>query len=147
MTHCNFDAQGAAMWHEDAEEIKATILVVDDERPIADLIQKILTKAGHRAEVVYSGSDAVRKAGKLKPHVIIMDISMPDMDGYEATGQIRELPELREVPIIFLTGRSAREDGGRAFARGASAYVRKPFTHDQIRDLVGLALQSVFRDG
>jgi len=135
------------MWHEDAENRNATILVVDDEETIADLIQKILTKEGYRVEAVYSGADAVRKAGELRPHLIIMDIAMPDMDGYEATGQIKELPELKEVPIIFLTGKSAREDGGRAFAQGATAYVRKPFTHDQIRDLVCLTLQSVFRTG
>jgi len=134
------------MWQEETDRRKATILVVDDEKPIADLIQKILAQEGHLAHTANTGDEAVRKAGELKPNLIIMDITMPGMDGYEATERIKASEDLKNVPVIFLTGKSAQEDGGRAFARGGAAYVRKPFSSVQIRDLVNLTLQSVFND-
>ena len=125
----------------------ATILVVEDEQPIADLIQKILAKEGHNVHTACTGAEGVRKAIELKPNLIMMDITMPEMDGYEATQQIKANESLKDVPVIFLTGKSAQEDGGRAFARGGVAYVRKPFSNVQIRDLVDLTLQSVFDIG
>ncbi|MCP4684896.1 MAG: response regulator [bacterium] len=132
------------MRSETDDRRKAIILVVDDEKPIADLIQKILEKEGHIAHTAGTGAEAVRRAAELKPTLIIMDITMPEMDGYEATQQIKTNAELKDVPVIFLTGKSAQEDGGRAFAEGGVSYVRKPFSNVQIRDLVNLTLQSVF---
>lgn len=129
-----------------AEPQRATILVVDDEPPIAELIQKILAQEGHNAHIAGNGAEAVSKAEQLQPNLIIMDITMPGMDGYEATQKIKSNELLKDVPVIFLTGKSAQEDGGRAFAKGGTAYVRKPFSNDQLRDFVNLTLQSIFHD-
>jgi len=131
------------MQSDTVDSRKATILVVDDEKPIADLIQTILEQEGHIVHTANTGAEAVRKATEYIPTLIITDITMPEMDGYEATQQIKACAQLKDVPVIFLTGKSAQEDGGQAFARGGVAYVRKPFSNAQIRELVNLTLQSV----
>lgn len=122
---------------------KATILVVDDEPAISGLIETILSKDGYDVAVASTGLEGISLAAKLRPDLILMDITMPDIDGYEATRQIKADPYLKDIPVIFLTGRSATEDGGRAFATGGLTYMRKPFNNQQLRDLVNLAVQSL----
>lgn len=122
---------------------KAHILVVDDEPAVSGLIETVLSKDGYQVSVASSGFEGISLAAKLHPSLILMDISMPDIDGYEATKQIKGDPFLKDIPVIFLTGRSASEDGGRAFATGGLTYMRKPFTNQQLRDLVNLAIQSL----
>lgn len=119
---------------------KAKILVVDDDPAIGGLIAAILGKDGYVVSVANSGTVGVHMAEQERPNLILMDISMPDMDGYEATKQIKASPTLADTPVIFLTGRSASEDGGRAFCSGGLTFMRKPFTAQQLRDLVALAV-------
>ena len=117
--------------------------MVDDESSITGLLSKILALDGHTVHVAGTGSEAVRTASDLKPDLIVMDITMPEMDGYEATARIKEDPALKETPVIFLTGKSVEEDAGRAFAQGGLTFVCKPFSNQQIRDLVNLTLDSL----
>ncbi len=77
------------------------------------------------------------------PNLVLMDITMPDGDGYDTTQRLKQIPQLKHVPVIFLTGRSPQEDGGRSFHAGGLTYVKKPFGAKQLQDLVDLALQSV----
>jgi len=121
-----------------------TILVVDDDESVAGLLQAILSRDGHSVHTAGDGDEAVRLASELKPSLIFMDIAMPGMNGYEATANIKQLPGMKDTPVIFLSGKSAEEDGGRAFAQGGLTYLRKPFSNQQIRDLVNLTLQSMF---
>ena len=121
----------------------ATILVVDDEEVIVDLLLDILQREGYQVHCVRSGRQAVDIAMKVRPDLIIMDILMPDLDGYSATELIKQNSSLKDVPVIFLTGRSAEEDGGKAFATGATTFMRKPFKKQQITDLVNLAFMSL----
>ncbi len=120
-----------------------TILVIDDEDAITGLMMAILTKEGYTVNIAGNGVDGVASASQCKPDIIFMDITMPDMDGYQATSQIKQNPALRDVPIIFLSGKSASEDGGRSFATGGTTYMRKPFTSQQLRDMVALTLMSI----
>ncbi len=121
----------------------ATILVVDDEEVIVDLLMNILQREGYQVHCVRSGRQAVEIAMKVRPDLIIMDILMPDLDGYGATELIKRNSSLKDVPVIFLTGRSAEEDGGKAFATGATTFMRKPFKKQQITDLVNLTFMSL----
>ncbi len=121
----------------------AVVLVIDDEETITGLVEAILTKEGYTVHKAANGLDGISVASQVRPNLILMDITMPDMDGYEATSQIKQIPSLKGVPIIFLTGKSASEDGGRAFATGGLTFMRKPFTAQQLKDLVNLALLSV----
>jgi CheY-like chemotaxis protein len=121
------------------------ILVIDDEEAVTGVIQAVLSREGYRVHLAHDGAEGVKLASQVQPDLIIMDITMPGMDGYEATERLKQDPQLADVPIIFLTGKSASEDGGRAFAKGGVSYVRKPFTSQQLRDLVALAMQSLDR--
>ncbi len=125
------------------EKPDTSILIADDEESVRELLSTMFTKDGHAVYTAATGTEAVRIAYEKKPSLIIMDITMPEMDGYEATSRIKEDPELKETPVIFLTGKSAQEDGGRAFAKGGLTFVRKPFNCSQIRDLVDLTMQAM----
>ncbi len=120
-----------------------SILIADDEESVRELLSTMFTREGHAVYTAATGTEAVRIALDKKPSLIIMDITMPEMDGYEATSRIKEDPALKETPVIFLTGKSAQEDGGRAFAKGGLTFVRKPFNGSQIRDLVCLTMQTL----
>ena len=120
----------------------ATILVADDEPVIVNLLERILTRDGHTVVTASCGADALEQAREHAPELILMDISMPDMDGYEATSRIKSLPGMGQTRVIFLTGKSPDEDGGRSFAVGGAAFLCKPFKDHQIRDIVMLALRS-----
>lgn len=122
---------------------KGTILVVDDEEIVVALLRSILEPEGYLVHCGRSGREAVEIAIKTHPDLIIMDIVMPDLDGYRVTELIKQNPTMHDVPVIFLTGRTAEEDGGKAFANGATSFLRKPFKHRQIADLVKLTMLSV----
>lgn len=70
---------------------------------------------------------------------------MPDLNGYQVTEQIKNSPKLAQIPVIFLSGKPASEDGGRAFEAGAVSYIKKPFSNKQLCDIVELAMQSTAR--
>ena len=120
----------------------ATILIVDDEPHMVDLLRTVLSKAGHHVITAACGRLALDSALGHVPDLILMDISMPDWDGYETTVRIKKHQKLQDIPVIFLSGRSEEEDGGRSFAIGAAMFLRKPFKVSQIRDVVNLALKT-----
>ncbi len=121
----------------------ATILVVDDDKTITSLIRTILEKDGHTVIVANRGEDGLRLAKEKKPDLVIVDIGMPDIDGYQVSSTLKSEAELRDIPILFLSGRDPGEDRGRSFASGGLTYIRKPFSNQQIRDMVRLTLQSL----
>jgi two-component system alkaline phosphatase synthesis response regulator PhoP len=106
---------------------KATqILVVDDEQDILELIRHTLNKEGYDVHVAANGQQAVEKAKKIKPSLILMDVMMPVMDGMEACRQLKEDPETSGLPIIFLTARSEEFAELAGFEAGADDYISKP---------------------
>ena len=106
---------------------KATkILVVDDEQDILELIRHTLNKEGYEVHVAANGQQAVEKAKKIKPNLILMDVMMPVMDGMEACRQLKEDPETSELAIIFLTARSEEFAELAGFEAGADDYISKP---------------------
>jgi len=127
----------------DTSSKTGTILVIDDEPAVTGSIQAVLTKEGYQVYLAHDGLEGVRLASKVNPDLIIMDIGMPGMDGYRAAEQLKQTPEVKDVPIIFLTGKSASEDAGMAFAKGGVSFVCKPFSGKQLRDLITLAMQSL----
>lgn len=106
---------------------KATkILVVDDEQDILELIRHTLNKEGYEVHVAANGQQAVEKALKIKPDLILMDVMMPVMDGMEACRQLKENPETSDLAIIFLTARSEEFAELAGFEAGADDYMAKP---------------------
>ena len=82
------------------------VLVVDDEQDILELIRHSLAKEGFEVHVAANGAQALEQARKVKPEIIIMDVMMPVMDGMEACRQLKDNPETKNIPVIFLTARS-----------------------------------------
>ncbi|HEY6252547.1 MAG TPA: response regulator [Candidatus Angelobacter sp.] len=93
---------------KDGQSTKPKVLVVDDERVIADTLAIILNQSGFDASAVYTGTDAVHKAQSHKPDLIISDVIMPDMNGIEAAIRIREI--LPECKILLFSGQAATAD-------------------------------------
>ena len=106
--------------------IKKTILIVDDNEDILELLFYNLKSAGYHVEIAKDGLEAIDRAKKSLPELIIMDIMMPKMDGVEACRHIRKLPELADTHIIFLTARVEEYSEIAAFDSGADDYLMKP---------------------
>lgn len=106
------------------KEIK--ILLVDDEPDILEIVGYNLSQEGYQITTAANGKDAVAKAKKELPHLIIMDVMMPEMDGMEACENIRKIPELSNVIITFLTARSEDYSQVAGFDAGADDYIAKP---------------------
>jgi two-component system alkaline phosphatase synthesis response regulator PhoP len=102
------------------------VLIVDDEADIAELLQYNLTKEGYEVKVASDGKKAIETAKTFLPHLILMDIMMPNMDGVEAGRRLRELPELSHTFIIYLTARAEEYSEVAAFDVGADDYITKP---------------------
>ena len=102
------------------------ILLVDDEPDILEFMEYNLRKEGYTVLIGKNGKEAVEIAKKEKPHLIVMDIMMPVMDGIEACRQIRELPALKNVIIAFLTARNEEYSQVAGFDVGADDYISKP---------------------
>jgi two-component system, OmpR family, alkaline phosphatase synthesis response regulator PhoP len=102
------------------------ILLVDDEQDILEIVGYNLAQEGYQITTAINGKEAVEKAKKEVPHLIIMDVMMPEMDGMEACENIRKIPELKNVIITFLTARSEDYSQVAGFDAGADDYITKP---------------------
>jgi two-component system OmpR family response regulator len=108
----------------------ARLLVVDDEATILELLSGSLRLAGFEVMTASSGAEAVRAAASGRPDLVLLDVMMPDGDGFEALSRIRSAGG--EVPVIFLTARDEVPDRVTGFAVGADDYVTKPFSLDEL---------------
>ena len=117
------------------------ILIAEDERDIRELIGHTLRFAGYDAVLVSNGVDAVEAVGKEKPDLILLDVRMPRMTGYEACKQIKENPETRDIPVVFLSAKGQDKEIELGIASGAVEYILKPFAPTdliaQIKKLLG----------
>lgn len=119
------------------------ILVVDDEVDILELLKYNLKKEGYHVKTVTNGIDAVITAKEFLPDLVLLDIMMPSQDGVETCRQLRELPELEDAFIIFLTARSEEYSEVAAFDIGADDYITKPIKPRALMSRIG----AMFRRG
>jgi len=110
----------------------AKILIVDDEEDILDLVDLSLTADGFDVITARSGPEALEKVREEMPDLILLDISMPDMDGYEVMRRLKGDRRTSSIPIIMLTAASDKRDKVRSFSAGADDYVVKPFDADEL---------------
>jgi two-component system cell cycle response regulator DivK len=104
------------------------ILVVEDQEDNRRILRDLLGNAGFELIEAESGEDALSAVMNRRPDLILMDIQLPLMDGYEATRRIKSNPEMKEVPVIAVTSYALAGDEAKARAAGCSAYVSKPFS-------------------
>ncbi|MFC1745151.1 sensor histidine kinase [Candidatus Riflebacteria bacterium] len=113
------------------EEKKWRILSVDDEPNNLQLLGQIL-KERYQLSFAINGTKALEVAAKVKPDLILLDIMMPDMSGFEVCQKLRENEDLKEIPVIFISAMTATEDKLKAFESGGVDYVTKPFQHPEV---------------
>ncbi len=107
---------------------KKTILVVDDEQDLLDLIEYNLIKEGYNVLKAENGLEGIQAAKDHRPNLVLLDIMMPKMDGIETCEQMRADPELRQIPIIFLTARSDEKTEIEGLNKGADDFITKPIS-------------------
>ena len=109
-----------------------TILVVEDQEDNRTILRDLLTHAGFDVLEAITGEDGVRAAEAHGPDLILMDIQLPLVDGYEATRRIKALPTLRATPVIAVTSYALSGDDEKARAAGCDGYITKPFSPRQL---------------
>src|SRR6185295_20100645 len=105
------------------------ILVIDDEETTVHLISILLERRGYEVIKAFRAEDGLRKAYRTHPDLVLLDIMMPDMDGWEVCHRLRELSD---VPIVFLTARSEIRDVVKGLEMGADDYIVKPYDNDEL---------------
>jgi len=110
----------------------AKILIAEDERDIRDLITFTLRFAGHEVIATANGEEAYQKAQEVVPDLIMMDVRMPRMTGYEACRQMKEIEALKSVPVVFLSAKGQDAEVQAGLEAGAVEYILKPFAPDEL---------------
>ena len=114
----------------------AKILIAEDERDIRDLIAFLLRFAGYEVVTASNGEEAVRLAPKENPDLILMDVRMPRMTGYDACRLIKAEPRLKDIPVVFLSAKGQENEIQTGLVAGAEEYLLKPFAPDQLIERV-----------
>jgi signal transduction histidine kinase len=120
---------------------KADILVVDDEPDVARIISINLDMAGYDVRVAYNGREALQEVEKQKPDCILLDIMMPEIDGWEVLRVLKSDPDTEDIPVIVVTARSTDVDRIKGFSGGAVEYITKPFDPTDLMQQVERALK------
>jgi len=118
------------------ERAKARILVVDDEPEIVKAIRTNLELEGYEVLEAYNGPDALRIARRERPHLMVLDVRMPGMDGWQVLREVRGDPELKEMPVILLTALSSDRDVDKGWELVAHKYLTKPFEPQRLVEAV-----------
>lgn len=134
------------MPHKSIELTSCKVLIVDDNRANIDLLRKMLEPEGYKLSFAISGEQALKLANMGKPDIILLDVMMPEMDGYECCRRLKSNTETRDIPVIFVTAKTETQDIVNGFDVGAVDYVIKPVrraevcarvkTHIQLRTLI-----------
>ncbi|MEY3108856.1 MAG: hypothetical protein RL730_1207, partial [Actinomycetota bacterium] len=106
------------------------VLVVDDEKSISELITTSLRFVGFDVRTAATGAQALRVAEEFKPHALILDVMLPDLDGFEVCRQLRESGQ--EVGVLFLTAKDSTDDKIKGLTLGGDDYVTKPFSLEEL---------------
>ena len=105
------------------------VLVADDDADIRDLVNELLTRSGYDVVEASDGAEALRQFVSQRPDLVVLDVSMPGLDGWEVLGRIRELSD---VPVVMLTARVTEPDKVRGLRSGADDYITKPFGSEEL---------------
>ena len=131
------NADAALMMHELGEKkIRPRALVVDDAPDVTEMIAIFLAHAGYDAVMAFSAPEALAAAQQERFEVVVSDIGMPGMNGYELAAALRALPEYSNVPMVAVTGFPMYDDRGRALNSGFNAHLTKPINPTALLDLI-----------
>ena len=118
----------------------AKILVIDDEPEITDIIETFLENAGYDVKSENSSTIGIERARNYLPDLVLLDIMMPFMDGYEICKELKRGEKTKNIPVVFLTGKDAQSDEGRSFDVGGVLFIKKPFSCERLLEIVKVVL-------
>lgn len=124
------------------DRAKPLILHIDDDPDMRRLIERLLTNRGFRVMMADSGKSAFAALDDVRPDLILLDVTMPEMDGYEVCSRMQENKEFSHIPVVFVTGLGEEQDKARAFAAGGVDYIVKPFKKDLLLQKLRVHLQT-----
>lgn len=119
----------------------ATILIVDDQPENLDLLVRILKQGGYNTRPALNGQLALGAVAHIRPDLIILDIRMPEMDGFEICDRLKADPHARDIPVIFISALDEADEKVRAFQAGAVDYIARPFQHQEVLARVSTHLE------
>jgi twitching motility two-component system response regulator PilH len=108
------------------------VLIVDDTQADRSSLERIVSDAGHQVVLAMSGAQAIERAKRDKPDLILMDVNMPEIDGFAATRMLKADDETKHIPIVFVSGKNQKADVAWGQMLGARGYVTKPYSREQI---------------
>jgi DNA-binding response OmpR family regulator len=108
------------------------ILLVEDEKNIILGVKTCLELVNYKAVVVQDGEKAIEAAVKEQPHLVLLDLMLPKVDGFEVCRQLKSREETKHIPVVVLTAKTAEEDREKARAAGADSYMTKPFRPEEL---------------
>src|SRR5215204_7336806 len=120
----------------------ATVLLVEDTEDNRFMMRRLLEMSGYRVVEAMNGEEAVNLARNESPHLILMDLSLPVIDGLAATRLIRKLPELQSTPIIAVSAHDTSDFQAEAIEAGCNSYVTKPIDFNELEELIAQLLQN-----
>jgi two-component system chemotaxis response regulator CheY len=126
--------------------MESEILVVDDSAAIRKILQRVLRQTGMSIGTIYEAGDGQEALETLRRHridLVLSDINMPKMDGLQLLASVRASPEWRTIPMVMITTEGGETRVAEAVRLGASGYVRKPFTADQIKEKLTGFLEAI----
>jgi DNA-binding response OmpR family regulator len=115
---------------------KNRILIVEDEESLLKLESILLSSKGYQVTGVMDGKSALDEINARKPDLVVLDIMLPELDGFEVCKRIKENPETAGIPVVMLTAKKNSQDYARGMQVGADAYVTKPFKSAQVMELI-----------
>lgn len=116
--------------------MERTVLIIEDEKLIIVSTQMVLEAAGFRVESAINGEEGISKARELRPDLVLLDIMMPGIDGWETLTRLKRDPDTAEIPVIIFTAREHARGHQKSAEMGAADYFRKPFEPDELIELV-----------
>jgi DNA-binding response OmpR family regulator len=128
------------LWSIMSKKIK--VLSIDDEPEVLESLAELLDGAGFQVKSSGDVEMALKIAKEFQPDAIVLDIIMPQMDGYQFCKHLKDNRETENIPVIFLTGVDPQDDSGKAFASGGQLFVKKPFHIEELVEVIKIAVSS-----
>jgi len=126
------EEEKATVAEEEQLQLRPLVMVVDDSLTVRKITSRMLTRAGYEVITAKDGVDALEQLTQSTPSVILLDVEMPRMDGFEFTKQVRSDPKIKHLPIIMITSRTADKHRNYAMELGVNAYFGKPYQEDEL---------------
>jgi CheY-like chemotaxis protein len=121
---------------------RKTVLVIDDDPFVSEFVRMTLMRLGYGARIADNGVNGLAAAVKERPDVILLDLAMPELDGFDFLKHRRKMPEVEAIPVVVLSANHTRSDVRRALALGACGYITKPVTEEALAKRLGKVVPS-----